>query len=616
MCALESHVKQALSMSGRVLSPSYLVKNLRCVSRSFQMWRQEDAHEYMRYLIEALQKCCHSLEVSGGVSSKTQKSLIHKVFGGQLRSQVKCTQCSYCSNTYDPFLDLSLEIVRAESLLKALARFTAVEVLDGDNKYRCSRCKTEVRALKQFTIDKAPHILTVQFKRFSSSGGLGGKIDKKVQFDRTLDLKPFVNGGEDEDLKYSLYGVLVHSGWSTHSGHYYCFVRTGVDMWHVLDDSRVSQVSEKSVLEQKAYILFYIRSAKAPVVPDSNHHGHWGLKASVVSDSDYHGGSHKYCSNGTHLPVNGTSKMNGLCSVNTISEANGILERNGSVKALQNSNGHIFPDSLALSKHNSSRINGISLLESSTHLKSKSGELVRSDCLKADLEISHQRISSAPTTSSDYEVAQVSTANIKGHLETSCRSENDSDQLPLTERKNKGVEVSAQNIGAPAARRKFFEAADFAVPRWSEVEGCIGDEVECQNLPRDTRAHCGYVLDEWDEEYDRGKRKKVRNKSVGKQTLLVGNLESPDYHKKRKKVRHMTGECTSPWNREVQKKVQHATAESTSPGNREGPSHGNLFQAVAGSRVKVVNYRLKIIKKRRQALGYKLFLRRHLFKHF
>ena len=109
---------------------------------------------------------------------------------------MKCTQCSHCSNTYDPFLDLSLEIVRAESLVKALSRFTAVEVLDGNNKYQCTKCKKKVRAFKRFTIDHAPHVLTIQFKRFSSSGGCGGKIDKKVQFDRTLDIKPFVNGGE------------------------------------------------------------------------------------------------------------------------------------------------------------------------------------------------------------------------------------------------------------------------------------------------------------------------------------------------------------------------------------------------------------------------------------
>lgn len=107
--------------------------------------------------------------------------------------QVKCTVCSHCSNTYDPFLDLSLEIVRADSLTKALARFTAVESLDGNNKYYCSRCKKKVPALKQFTVDKAPNVLTIQFKRFSGTGSSGGKLDKKIEFGRTLDMQPFIS---------------------------------------------------------------------------------------------------------------------------------------------------------------------------------------------------------------------------------------------------------------------------------------------------------------------------------------------------------------------------------------------------------------------------------------
>lgn len=178
-----------------------------------------------------------------------------------MRSQVKCTVCSTCSNTYDPLLDLSLEIVRADSLTKALNRFTAVEALEGDNKYHCSHCRKKVRALKQFTIDKSPNILTIQFKRFSGTGSSGGKIDKKIEFGRTLDMKPYISNPQVTDAKYSLYAVLVHAGWSTHSGHYYCFVRTKGDMWHALDDSRVKQVSEKSVLDQKAYILFYIKDS-------------------------------------------------------------------------------------------------------------------------------------------------------------------------------------------------------------------------------------------------------------------------------------------------------------------------------------------------------------------
>lgn len=41
--------------------------------------------------------------------------------------QVKCSECGYESNTYDPCIDLSLEITRAPSVRRALERFTAGE---------------------------------------------------------------------------------------------------------------------------------------------------------------------------------------------------------------------------------------------------------------------------------------------------------------------------------------------------------------------------------------------------------------------------------------------------------------------------------------------------------
>lgn len=95
--------------------------------------------------------------------------------------------------TYDPFLDLSLEIVRADSLTKALNRFTTMEAIERDNKYHCANCQKKVHALKQFTIDKLPIILTIQFERFSGMGSSQGKIDKKVDFGHTLTMKPYIN---------------------------------------------------------------------------------------------------------------------------------------------------------------------------------------------------------------------------------------------------------------------------------------------------------------------------------------------------------------------------------------------------------------------------------------
>ncbi|KAG9147591.1 hypothetical protein Leryth_007371 [Lithospermum erythrorhizon] len=262
LCAIQRHVSRALNSSGRILAPKDLVSNLRSISRNFRNARQEDAHEYMVNLLESMHKCCLPSGIPTESPTAYDRSLVHKIFGGRLRSQVKCLQCSYCSNKFDPFLDLSLEILKADSLFKALNHFTAKEQLDGgERQYQCQHCNQKVKALKQLTIHKPPHVLAIHLKRFGSHVQ-GQKINKKVEFGPTLDLKPFVTGPHDGDLKYTLYGVLVHAGWSTHSGHYYCFVRTSSGIWYSLDDNQVVQVGERKVLEQKAYMLFYVRDQK------------------------------------------------------------------------------------------------------------------------------------------------------------------------------------------------------------------------------------------------------------------------------------------------------------------------------------------------------------------
>ncbi|KAF2317040.1 hypothetical protein GH714_011158 [Hevea brasiliensis] len=256
LCAIQKHVSRALQSTGRSLVPKDLVSNLRCISQNFRNARQEDAHEYMVNLLESMHKCCLPLGVPSESPAAYERSLVHKIFGGRLRSQVECQRCLYCSNKFDPFLDVSLEIVKADSLPVALRNFTAAELLDGGEKhYQCQQCKQKVRAKKRLTVHKAPNVLTIHLKRFHSYDP-GRKVDKKVLFDRSLDMKPFVSGSYEGDLMYSLYGVLVHFGHSTHSGHYVCFVCTHIK-WYM-----VRPVSEKTVLDQKAYMLFYVRDRK------------------------------------------------------------------------------------------------------------------------------------------------------------------------------------------------------------------------------------------------------------------------------------------------------------------------------------------------------------------
>ena len=208
------------------------------------------------------------------------------MFGGYLRSQVCCTKCTYKSSTYDPFLDLSLEVSgkKVSSLYDALSEYTRKETLDAENKWKCSGCKKRVCATKQLTIFRPPLTLCIQLKRFSigGSGGGGGfmhhqgfshfagkgmgvmrggsKVQKQIEFPATLKL-PLSDGRKCE---YELSGVVVHIGGCATSGHYTAFVRRvgkqGKQQWLNMDDSFVDPVAEKTVLKNKdAYVLFYCR---------------------------------------------------------------------------------------------------------------------------------------------------------------------------------------------------------------------------------------------------------------------------------------------------------------------------------------------------------------------
>ena len=207
------------------------------------------------------------------VSRLDETTLIHRMFGGYFRSQVRCTSCGYKSNTYDPFLDLALEVSKGSlnSISSAIADFTQKETLDARNQWKCGGCKKRVCATKQLTIFRPPLTLCIQLKRFtyggsfsgysfSCFGGSGKKICKPIQFPASLSL-PL---SDKRKCEYDLTGVIVHVGGSSNSGHYMAYVKKpGKDnsyQWYHMDDSYVSKVSEQTVLRQSdAYVLFYCR---------------------------------------------------------------------------------------------------------------------------------------------------------------------------------------------------------------------------------------------------------------------------------------------------------------------------------------------------------------------
>ena len=179
-----------------------------------------------------------------------ETSLVHRMFGGYFRSQILCNKCGHKSNTYDPFLDLALEIDKKTitSVQSALKMFTKKETLDKHNMYKCSGCSKRVCAVKQLTVFRPPLVLCIQLKRFkySSFGMRGGKVNKRVNFTSLMTLAL----SDTRVCEYTLTGVLVHVGGSVNSGHYYSYVKAVDGRWFEMDDSSVRRMREEDVVRQ------------------------------------------------------------------------------------------------------------------------------------------------------------------------------------------------------------------------------------------------------------------------------------------------------------------------------------------------------------------------------
>ncbi|KAI5688112.1 Ubiquitin carboxylterminal hydrolase [Leishmania braziliensis] len=323
---------------GGAYRPGQIIGNLRLLSKHFAIGRQSDAHEFAVQLLFSCQKSLlHRLVGSKKVQPQVaHTTALHRICGGYLLSQVTWSRQeeiqqllrvgrqqeamdlkmeakqaerkrakrvsqheldaqTLCSNTYDPFTILSVELA-GHTLEHCLSKFCAVEALDG-RSYRSPR-QVGVRARKKFSIHVPPPVLAIHVKRF---GPTGNKINKHVQFPLELDITRYCTlppsspppssspssalpdhlqsqdgmsssaTAKRADCQYELNAVCVHEGRSIDYGHYYTLAKASNGMWYEFNDSHVSRLSEDQLQRAQVYMLFYSRKPTASAEKQQQH---------------------------------------------------------------------------------------------------------------------------------------------------------------------------------------------------------------------------------------------------------------------------------------------------------------------------------------------------------
>ncbi|XP_050350199.1 ubiquitin carboxyl-terminal hydrolase 3-like isoform X2 [Nymphalis io] len=250
------------------ISPECLFLVIWKVVPRFRGYQQQDAHEFLRYMLDRLHTELQQLLPT----ERPAASIVTAVFGGTLQSEVRCLACGTDSKKFDPFLDLSLELPesgRHESpvaLTDCLASFVQVEELADTERYFCSSCKCKQKSTKQFWIRRLPNVLCLHLKRFRWHNYFRTKVDTNISFPlSSLDMSRFVLANVPDTRRsgrgsflYDLAAVIVHHGSGAGSGHYTAFA-INEEQWFHFNDQTVRATDASAVASCKPYILFYIR---------------------------------------------------------------------------------------------------------------------------------------------------------------------------------------------------------------------------------------------------------------------------------------------------------------------------------------------------------------------
>jgi len=228
----------------------------------------------------------------------TPVTIVQKVFGGRMKTCFQCNDCQSKSEFCDWFTDLHLAIpqpkidIQKQELKQALetlnnnketekssqdrdaAKETATtenkmekpqsiaaqstttlppkklelsdlvenyfepENLTGDNKYLCETCDNHTEAQRTVSITSPPNCLLITLLRFKYDIATQRrvKIMSGIKYPQYLEVP--VLGGK---VGYRLYGVVIHSGYTSDGGHYYTWIRSSETHWRILNDSSVTE---------------------------------------------------------------------------------------------------------------------------------------------------------------------------------------------------------------------------------------------------------------------------------------------------------------------------------------------------------------------------------------
>ncbi|VDM98498.1 unnamed protein product [Thelazia callipaeda] len=282
--AVQSIFAHLLGSEMQSYAPKFFWKHFRFCGQPVNVREQQDALEFYNALFDSIDE---------GLKKLGELPICESLFGGTFADQKICKDCPHRYQREEAFTSISVDVRSHNNLLDSLKEYVKGDLLNNDNAYLCEECNVKVTAVKRLCVARLPPYLTIQLKRFDFDWerDVPQKYNDYFEFPILLDMMPFTVYGlaqaegeftkedltnssvtdsgrgtsvsispetneglgnseistseiklNDNNTKYCLRGVVVHSG-QANGGHYYSFIRSEEDggRWFKFDDIDVTE---------------------------------------------------------------------------------------------------------------------------------------------------------------------------------------------------------------------------------------------------------------------------------------------------------------------------------------------------------------------------------------
>lgn len=260
--------KVLASMRGDVSQPASHRDFLHCLDRNcIRLNIQHDADEVFLSILNFIQQ---------QMDDNSLALEIQNLYRISVETQLHCLDCNSIQARTSYLLSLPLHIQENHNSLEGcMTSFFEPQELRDINCCFCVQCEVKKPSKRVVKLLSLPRILCINLKRFRNTRGFTRKLDCRVTFPEIFDVTEILRDAfstdfAQNDCKYTLYAVVVHSGYAA-CGHYTAYVRSSVNNhWYYADDSRVQQASWEEVQGtyggrsgDTAYMLMYRRGSEA-----------------------------------------------------------------------------------------------------------------------------------------------------------------------------------------------------------------------------------------------------------------------------------------------------------------------------------------------------------------